>query len=389
MLLLACLMLVPPATAQDIHEAANALPTTSGTGDTLPADPGIWRLKGAIALYRDLAAKGGWPTLTSGPKLARGDSGPRVEALRSRLAATDDLAAAELQRDDFDPVLEQAVQAFQARHGLQTDGVVGPKTLAALNVPVQQRLDTMLANLGRLQRQNRDWGWRYIAVNIAAATYRLVIDGHTALERPAVVGKPSWPTPTLDSVIDRIEFHPYWRIPTSIADGEVWPKQEADPGYFAQQGIRIVGSGLVQDPGPRNPLGAVKFVFDNPYSVYLHDTSAPGLFARAYRFLSHGCVRVSDAAALARALLAPDPQWPEARVESAIAGGANQDVVLRAPIPLHIVYDTAWVMEEGTIQFRDDVYHRDFVPPSSLPMSAVEPDAQVAGLGARPGGCRG
>ncbi len=386
--LLACIALAPPATAQNVREAANALAAASEPAETSPTDPGFWRLKGAIALYRDLAAKGGWPTLPPGPKLARGDSGPRVDALRRRLVASDDLAA-ELQRGDFDPVLEQAVQAFQARHGLQTDGVVGPKTLAALNVPVQQRLDIMVANLGRLQRQNRDWGRRYIAVNIAAATYRLVIDGHTVFERPAVVGKPSWPTPVLDSVIDRIEFHPYWRIPTSIADGEVWPKQEADPGYFAQQGIRIVGSGLVQDPGPRNPLGVVKFVFDNPYSVYLHDTSAPGLFGRAYRFLSHGCVRVSDAAGLARALLAPDPQWPEARVDAAIAGGANQDVVLRHPIPLHIVYDTAWVMEEGTIQFRDDVYHGDFSQQAAVPMSLGETSAQVAGLGVPPGGCRG
>jgi murein L,D-transpeptidase YcbB/YkuD len=342
-----------------------ALLALSASAAAQQTSPAADRLKEAIELYRDQAAKGGWPALPSGPKLALGDSGPRVDALRRRLVATDDLAAAAPLDGAYDAVLEQAVRHFQARHGLQTDGVVGPKTLTALNVPVRRRLETMLANLGRLQRQDRNWGPRYIAVNVAAASYRLVIDGHAVFERPAVVGKPSWPTPMLDSVIDRIEFHPYWHIPTNIAEQEVWPKQDADRGYFARQGIRIVGNGLVQDPGPLNPLGAVKFVFDNPYSVYLHDTSAPALFARTYRFLSHGCIRISDAGDLARRLLTSDPQWPPAGVDAVLQSGGNQTVALKLPIPLHIVYDTAWVAEDGTVQFRDDVYHRDAVSDSS------------------------
>jgi murein L,D-transpeptidase YcbB/YkuD len=266
---------------------------------------------------------------------------------------------------------------------------VGPKTLAALNVPVRARLETMMINLGRLQRQNRNWGRRYIVVNIAAAAYSLAIDGHAVFERPAVVGKPNWQTPSLDGLIDRIEFHPYWHIPANIAEQEVWPKQQAHPGYFAQEGIHIVNNGLVQDPGPRNPLGAVKFVFDNPYSVYLHDTSAPGLFAREYRFLSHGCVRVSDAGDLARQLLTSDPEWPAARVDLALRGSANQTVGLRAPIPLHIVYDTAWVAEEGTIQFRNDTYRRDLASSTTEPISTAEPITDVAELNAHAVGCRG
>lgn len=345
--------------------------------DTLPIDPGFWRLQNAIALYRGLAAVGGWPAVADGPKLDLGADGPRVDALRRRLAATDDLAAAG-EGGPYDETLQQAVQHFQARHGLQADGVVGAKTLAALNVTVSRRLDTMAANLVRLQRQHRNWGQRYIAVNIAAASYRLVVEGQTVFERPAVVGRPSWPTPVLDGVIDRVEFHPYWRIPMKIADQEVWPRQDADPSYFAKQGIHVVNNMLVQDPGPNNPLGSVKFVFDNPFSVYLHDTTAPSLFAQAYRFSSHGCIRVSDAGDLAHELLASDPQWPTDKVNRQLQDGGNRTVTLLEPIPLHIVYDTAWVADDGTIQFRDDIYHRDVVPASNTSSAAPGPIANAA-----------
>ncbi|MDQ7250714.1 L,D-transpeptidase family protein [Dongia sedimenti] len=345
--------------------------------DALPVDPGFWRLRDAFSAYRALAAAGGWGSVPDGPKLDLGAAGPRVDALRRRLAATGDLASAAPTTSAYDDVLRQAVQHFQARHGLETDGVTGEKTLAALNVPVERRLGVMAANLIRLQRQHRNWGQRYIAVNIAAAAYRLVVDGRVVFERPAVVGKPSWPTPMLDSVIDRVEFHPYWRIPMNIAEQEVWPKQDADPGYFARQGIHAVNSQLIQDPGPANPLGIVKFLFDNPYSVYLHDTTAPGLFARAYRFSSHGCIRVSDAGDLARQLLASDPQWPAERVDAALQTGGNQGVTLREPIPVHIVYDTAWADDNGMVEFRADVYHRDVVP--AVAPAPIAPDTAAPG----------
>jgi murein L,D-transpeptidase YcbB/YkuD len=324
---------------------------------TLPVDPGFWRLRAAYAVYRDIDAAGGWGGVPDGPKLQVGDAGPRIEALRQRLFKSGDLAAAGT--GAFDSALAEAVQRFQARHGLATDAVVGVATLGALNQSVAQRLAVMRLNLRRLQAQDRHWGERYVAVNIAAATYRLVAAGQIVLEHPAVVGKPTWQTPTLDSVIDRVEFHPYWRIPMRIAEQEVWPKQDADPDYFASHGIRIIDDQLRQDPGPSNPLGDVKFLFDNPYSVYLHDTTSPGLFDRASRFFSHGCIRVSSADELARELLAADPQWSAARVAEVLGAGGNRTVTLVEPIAVHIVYDTAWVDPDGTIQFRNDVYGRD------------------------------
>jgi murein L,D-transpeptidase YcbB/YkuD len=371
-----------PLTRQDGQRSLSLLSVADDrfklVRDTLPVDPGFWRLRQAIISYRRLDAMGGWPEVPAGRKLELGDGDPRVELLRRRLIVTDDLAAGS-DGETFDGEVKEAVEHFQARHGLQADGVVATKTLAALNVPLKQRLATMLINLGRLQHQHRDWGQRYVAVNVAAASYQLVLDGHMVFERPAVVGKPGWPTPTLDSVIDRVEFHPYWRIPMNIAEQEVWPKQDADPHYFAEQGIHISGQWLVQDPGPRNPLGDVKFVFDNPYSVYLHDTSAPELFARAYRFASHGCIRIADAGDLARRLLASDPTWPAAKVDGALQADISQGVSLTAPIPVHIVYGTAWVDEDGTVEFREDVYHRDLsahMPASVRPAMASKAQAE-------------
>jgi murein L,D-transpeptidase YcbB/YkuD len=303
------------------------------------------------------------------------------------LLATGDLPAGAPREGAYDDQLHQAVQRFQARHGLETDGIVGAKTLAALNVSVNQRLGTMVANLIRLQRQHRDWGGRYIAVNIPAAAYRLVVDRHIVFERPAVVGRPSWPTPILDSVIDRVEFHPYWHIPMKIAEQEVWPKQDADPSYFARNGIYVVDGNLLQDPGPLNPLGAVKFVFDNPYSVYLHDTTAPALFDRESRFFSHGCIRVSDAGDLARQLLATNPQWSAQAIDQALRGAGNQTVAMNVPIPLHIVYDTAWVEEDGIVQFRDDIYHRDVIPASVIAPNGPGPMANASDVRTNASGC--
>jgi murein L,D-transpeptidase YcbB/YkuD len=181
------------------------------------------------------------------------------------------------------------------------------------------------------------------------------------LEGPVIVGRPDWETPQIDSVIDRLEFNPYWTVPPRIAAREVWPKAHRDPAYLKRNHMRLVNGQIRQDPGPDNPLGKVKFLFPNPYSVYLHDTNRPELFTNAERFRSHGCIRVSGALDLARALLRDDPSWPEARIENAIGQTRNIKISPKRPIPVHIVYDTAWVDKAGRVQFRDDVYGRDLI----------------------------
>ncbi|HET6224370.1 MAG TPA: L,D-transpeptidase family protein, partial [Dongiaceae bacterium] len=321
--------------------------------------PGFWRLRAALPGYRAIAVAGGWPSVPAGPKLELGARDPRVEALRARLAASGDLPGMTADPAPFDEPLKAAVQRFQARHGLKGDGVVGNDTVAALNVPAVVRLATMMANLHRLSDAPRDWGSTYLVVNTAAAGYRVVENGRTIMEQVAIVGQPDWQTPDIDSTIERLEFNPYWTVPPRIARLELGPKAASDPAYLRREGIRKVNGLYRQEPGPQNALGRAKFLFDNSYDVYLHDTNSPGLFQRSERHLSHGCVRLPNALELAAYLLRNDPAWPHAKIDEAVARGRNSGAGLIQPLPVHLVYDTAWVDEGGTVQFRNDVYGRD------------------------------
>lgn len=322
----------------------------------LPVDPQIRRLRATIEAHELVAQAGGWPRIAEGARLQAGDRDPRVAQLRARLLASGDLAAIASEESHFDPALESALRRFQQRHGLAVDGKLGPATLAALNVPVARRLAILRENLARRMQQQRDWGPRYIAVNIAAAELTLVEGDEIAVTRRVIVGRPTWQTPELDSVIERLDLNPAWVVPASIARAEIMPKVHRDPGYLKRNGMRIVDGQIRQAPGPLNPLGQVKFVFKNSYSVYLHDTNAKNLFARDVRFLSHGCVRVEQALELARRLLAGDPDWPADRIDAALAAGRTIPVELRQPIPVHLVYDTAWVATDGAVNFREDAY---------------------------------
>jgi murein L,D-transpeptidase YcbB/YkuD len=350
----------------------------------LPRDPDYWALVGAFWKYLDLANAGGWPTVPTGPKLELGMKDPRVAALRARLAVTDGAVTDVAEPDLFDPQLVEAVETFQRRHGLGDDGVVGFKSVDALNVPIESRLQTVAYNLKKRHDAGTDWGDRYIVVNIAAATMVFVDDGQIAYETNTVVGRPDRPTPELDSEVNRLEFNPYWTVPPKIARVDLLPKMQKDPGYFAAHGIKIYSSWeepaeeidpdtidwhsaeakamryrLRQDPGPENALGPVKFLFPNLYDVYLHGTNHPDLFVKPARFFSSGCIRLPRPIEFATVVLREDPSWDQARIDSVLQSGINTPVRLARPIPVHLVYRTAWVDGAGAVQFRDDVYGRD------------------------------
>lgn len=354
----------PPPDAHYSPPPARIPAALTGPQATDPAmpEPGraaADRLAAAIATYQAIAAGGGWGSVpAAATALKPGEIDLRVPALRARLAVTDGAPASSPTPYLYDEVLAAVVRAFQARHGLETDGVVGRATLEALNVPVEARLDAMIRSLAKMALQEPTWGERYIVVNAAAAAYRYV-DGGTVIAGPAIVGKPTWQTPELNSVIDRIDFNPSWTVPHRIAAAEIWPKVRKDASYLAKHNMTVAGGTIRQRPGPGNPLGQVKFSFDNPYSVYLHDTNSRTLFAKAERHLSHGCVRVSDAMTLARMLVGESAGWSEARIDAALAETGTTHVRLDRPIPVHIVYNTAWVAEDGTINLRPDVYNRD------------------------------
>jgi murein L,D-transpeptidase YcbB/YkuD len=228
-----------------------------------------------------------------------------------------------------------------------------------------------------------------VVVNIPAATAQLMLDGRVALTSRVIVGRRHSPTPLLESAIDDITLNPYWNVPTSIARNEILPKVAVQPAYLAANHMRVLsgpngaaaiplssvdwahffqrGYRLRQDPGSDNPLGQIKFGFPNPYSVYLHDTPSRLLFLRPDRALSHGCIRVERAFDLAVRLLAGSSGWTAESLRAAIDTGHTQTVNLARPVPIRTVYITAWVADDGTVQFRPDIYGRDAAAAAGRP----------------------
>ncbi|WP_246561166.1 L,D-transpeptidase family protein [Geobacter grbiciae] len=357
----------------------------------LPADPAYGRLKEALAHYREIRAQGGWPPVPDGPMLRTGDTGPRVAALRARLVATADLDADFAQGEEFDEEVEEAVFHFQLRHGLDPDGAVGPQTLVALNVPVEEREKQIVVNLERRRWLPAELGSRYILVNVADFRLEVVDGGKVVLEMKAIVGRPYRQTPSFTATMTHLVFSPYWNIPHSIAVKDLLPKIQKDRRFLAKEKIRVFrGWGanarqidpwsinwrrlsednfpyrLRQDPGPRNSLGRVKFMLPNRFDVYIHDTPSRELFEMAVRGFSSGCIRIDKPVELAEYLLADDPSWPQEKILELMEQQREKRVRLARPITVYFLYWTAWVDRDGVIQFRDDLYSRDALVSAAL-----------------------
>ncbi len=361
-----------------------------------PASADYTRLLELYAALRDIAATGGWgERVAPGPTLRLGDRDPRVLQLRRRLTTMGDLppservAAAQTMIDAataendpllFDTALDAAVRRFQARHGLNTDGIVGHATLAAINISAEERARQAAVNLERMRWLNYDLGQRHIMVNTAAFTMTVVEDGRAIFTTRAVVGQArDHQTPEFNDELEFVVINPLWHVPRSIATEEILPLLQEDPGYLAEHNMRLVDSDLpaeaidwrqitadtfpgrlVQMSGPDNALGTVKFLFPNRHSVYMHDTPAKRLFDRDRRDFSHGCIRLQDPLGFAYYLLAlegyDDPAATFARLR---ATGEERWLRLHEKIPVYVTYRTAWVSEDGTWNFRADVYGRD------------------------------
>jgi L,D-transpeptidase YcbB len=274
------------------------------------------------------------------------------------------------------------VRRFQARHGLVADGIVGPATVRALNVPVAHRIQQIILNLERWRWLPRDLGRHYIAVNAADAMLQVVADGRTVLTSRVVVGDLRHPTPMVQARLDTVLLNPPWNVPTSIAVEEILPRLRANGRYLAENDIVILERresdpfGLAVDwsaipsepfpfrlqqrPGSANPLGRIKFDAPNRFDVYLHDTPVRSIFARPVRTASHGCIRVERANDLAIHVLEDGTgRWTQQRVAEAIATGDSQRIVVARSLPLYVLYWTAFAAPEGHVEFRDDVYGRD------------------------------
>ena len=351
-----------------------------------PPYTGYNGLRQALATYRKIEATGGWPALEGGTRLRLGDKGPSVATLRARLVATGDLAdlASPLGADVFDRPLEDAVKAFQWRHGLDTDGVVGRKTRQAMNVPVQKRIQQLLINMERWRWIPSELGPRYIVVNIADFQLTMVDEGWVRGSMRVVVGHAYRKTPVFSGTMTYLEFNPFWNIPRRLAIEDILPHIQADPDYIEKQGIRIFSGWskdavvlapsevdwasldenyfpirLQQAPGPKNALGRIKFMFPNKYAVYLHDTPAKNLFNSVSRDFSSGCIRVEDPATLAEFVLEGTAGWDRETIEGHLGNAEHLLVRLQRPVPVHLLYWTAWADAEGTVSFREDIYERD------------------------------
>jgi murein L,D-transpeptidase YcbB/YkuD len=331
--------------------------------DLAPPYQGYAALRGALATYRDIAARGGLDKIAPGPILAPGATGARVTALRARLLVEDAQIAPAANPETYDADLTEAVRRYQLRNGLNNTGVVDVRTLAALNTPVEQRVMQIIANLERWRWIDRDMPATRIEVNIAAAGMTVFNNNYPGLAMRAVAGRPKDPSPMLQSRIDSIVINPPWNVPYAIAKREYWPKEKAHPGYLEAHGFRILPDGpnggirLQQAAGP-SALGKLKFDFANPYGVYLHDTPTHSTFAAQSRAQSHGCIRLQNPTALAELLLSDMPEWTPQALQAAIESGETKRVRLQTPMDVVILYWTAYV-GKGQVGFRQDVYGWD------------------------------
>ena len=353
-----------------------------------PQVPMYDALVNAMAQYRLLAQHPAWSAplpVPQGKKLEPGQPYTALETLTSRLIALGDLPIETQVPLEYDEILETGVRAFQSRHGLETDGIIGPATLRQLNISPEQRHEQMALTLERLRWTPLQSHRRMIVVNVpefVLRAYETDQQGNIDLKlrMKVIVGRAlDTSTPVFDEDMRFIEFSPYWNVPPSIARGETIPRLKRDPAYFNRQGFEFVKSDgsvssqlsetnlqavlsgqarIRQRPGPLNALGDIKFIFPNNTNIFLHHTPAPQLFERSRRDFSHGCIRVEEPVALAQFVLENDSTWTRERIEQAMQAGKSQTIRLSEPIPVVLAYGTV-IIREGKVYFYDDLYRHD------------------------------
>jgi murein L,D-transpeptidase YcbB/YkuD len=367
--------------ATKVQRIIDAPSLTAALRELFPRGSWYQRYRDALADYRRIQSEGGWPQIPEGKTLRPGDKDDRLEILARRLLITGDLPG-DLAGPvtDYDERLREGVERFQARHALDVDGVIGPATLRALNVPVSQRVRQIEVNLERTRWITDGLEGDFILVNIAGFHAYVIRDGELVWESRVQVGRPYRRTPVFRDQMTYLVFNPTWTAPFSLATRDVLPQVQRDPDYLVTRGFDVKDRNgdnvdpttvdwssltrsnfrytFVQRPGPYNAMGQVKFMFPNRYSVYLHDTPSRGLFARSERAFSAGCIRVEKPLELAEELLRTDG-WTRERIQRVLDSGELTNVFLSRPLPVFLLYWTAEIDEDGVIHFFNDVYERD------------------------------
>ena len=329
-----------------------------------PIHPQYAPLKAQIKAYAKLAAMP-WPALElpAGVKgIKPGDSSAVVADVGARLQVLGDLAAAPGGR--YDSTVAVGVKRFQARHGMHPDGVIDADFMRELNVSPADRTRQMLVNMERMRWSSEAQPPNLLRVNIPEFRLHVIEQGKDVMDMDVVVGNVGTRTVTFSDTMTQIVFSPTWAVPASIVRKDVVPGMAKDPGYLAKHHMKITGGSgedrsVIEEPGPTNPLGGVKFLFPNSFSIYMHDSPARSAFEKEVRAVSHGCVRLSRAGDLAEFLLRGNPEWPADKIHAAMTSGRETFVKLAQPWPVSIEYFTAWVDRDGVLQFRDDIYGHD------------------------------
>lgn len=365
----------------------------------------------AIEHYKQIVASGGWGMVPAAHTLKLGASGPAVVALRKRLIVSGDLDPSAGNSPIFDSYVDAGVRHFQARHGINENGIVSQDTFAALNITADVRLQQLEINLVRLRSYSGNLGERFVMANIPAAAVETVENGVVATHHIAGVGKIDRQSPVMMTKAIDINFNPFWTVPVSIIRKDLIPRMQANPNYLTEHKIRVFNKENVEVPpnsvnwnsmdavnyrfrqdtgGDVNALGVVRININNPYGVYMHDTPERGVFGDDFRFISSGCIRVQNVRDYVTWLLKDTPGWDRAHIDEVIRSGDRVDAKLATPVPVYWVYITAWATPDGTVQFRDDIYQRDgFGAGTGVAQALVPPVQQEAvnnGPSARSGG---
>ncbi|WPN49017.1 MULTISPECIES: L,D-transpeptidase family protein [unclassified Pseudomonas] len=357
--------------ALDAHDVARAFAQA-------PPQEIIYRdLREGLAKLRQVRSAGGWPKVTEGQSLKPGMDGVAVGQLRARLVAGGYLAPGASKKALYDDKVIAAVKQYQTEQYLGADGVAGAATLAALNVPVEARIDQVRVNMERARWLLYKLQGTFVIVDIAGYKVAMYRDGLPIWRSRVQVGKPVRSTPVFQAEITYITFNPTWTVPPTILKQDVIPKIQNDPGYLAANRIRVLdrqgnvlspssvdwsnprGISLRQDAGPDSSLGQVVIRFPNDYAIYLHDTPHRELFAKTVRATSSGCIRVENPLQLVELLFNDPVRWNRAGIEKQLANGRTENIRLPVKVPVLLAYWTVDLSNEGRVTFKPDIYDYD------------------------------
>jgi L,D-transpeptidase YcbB len=353
-------------------------------------------LKKSLSQYLFLEEHGGWSSFdTKLPRLKKGMRHPDIVLLRKRLEITQGhLNISPGNEDLFDGPLEEQVKSFQLLHNLDPDGVAGKETINTLNIPVKDCIDIIKGNLERWRWISDELGKRYIRVNIAGFDLAVIENDKQVFQSQAIVGEYYKQTPVFSANLQYLVLNPEWIIPPDILKNEIIPEIKQDTGYLKRNNMDVIRTdGTVVDKsainwnlvdpdnfpymirqvsGPENSLGSIEFSFPNKYYVYIHDTPYKNLFQESSRAFSHGCIRINKAFKLAQYLLKNEAQWDSVAISRKIEEGEKFIINLKSPLPVHILYLTAWADNDGTTYFGKDIYNRDLELIDALKQSPPE-----------------